>query len=129
MGIGSQNGDGSDLSDGLTHENAGQRRPTGEMTREEPLVATETPDPPCRDPWCQLENFVHEQERRAMREEFFRTRQRGHFLIAFKRLAGVSLGEILYQTSCNLPFSSMRKADRSMPMYLRPYMLFSFQTP
>jgi hypothetical protein len=44
------------------------------------------------------------------------------------RKAGVSLGEILYQTSASFPFGSMRKADRSIPMYLRPYIDFSFQT-
>ncbi len=27
------------------------------------------------------------------------------------------------------PFPSMMKVERSTPMYLRPYMLFSFQTP
>jgi hypothetical protein len=27
------------------------------------------------------------------------------------------------------PFSSMRKVERSMPMYFLPYMLFSTQVP
>ena len=34
-------------------------------------------------------------------------------------LVGVSLGLILYQASAILPFSSMRNAERMMPMYLR----------
>ncbi len=43
--------------------------------------------------------------------------------------AGVSFGEILYQTRSRRPCSSTRKAERSMPRYFRPYMLFSTQTP
>src|SRR5690606_33903848 len=35
----------------------------------------------------------------------------------------------LRQTSAILPSLSMRKVERSTPIYLRPYMLFSTQTP
>jgi hypothetical protein len=35
----------------------------------------------------------------------------------------------LCQTPRTTPFSSMRKVARSIPMYFRPYMLFSTQTP
>ena len=38
-------------------------------------------------------------------------------------------GLILYQASAIVPVSSMRNAERSMPMYFLPYMLFSFHTP
>ena len=48
---------------------------------------------------------------------------------AVNRLAGVSFGLTLYQASAILPFSSMRNAERSMPMYERPYIDFSFHTP
>ena len=40
----------------------------------------------------------------------------------------MSFGETLYQAWATLPCSSMRNAERSMPMYLRPYMDFSFHT-
>ena len=35
----------------------------------------------------------------------------------------------LRQILAILPFSSMRKVERSTPIYLRPYMLFSTHTP
>ena len=35
----------------------------------------------------------------------------------------------LRQTARTTPLASMRKVARSMPMYLRPYMLFSIQVP
>ncbi len=41
----------------------------------------------------------------------------------------MSLGETLYQVSITFPSSSTRKADRMMPMYFLPYMLFSPHTP
>src|ERR1019366_1439352 len=41
---------------------------------------------------------------------------------------GVSLADTLYQTCSSLPFSSIRNAERSMPMYLRPYIDFSVHT-
>ena len=129
MRVGRENGDCSDLSDRLAHENSRQRRSTGEVAREEPFVPAEAPDTSRRDTRAQIENFIDEEERWTVRQKIFGPRQRRHFPIAFKRLAGVSLGEILYQTSCSFPFASTRKADLSMPMYLRPYMLFSFHTP
>ena len=49
--------------------------------------------------------------------------------MAASRLVAVSLGETLYQAWAILPSSSIRNADRTMPMYFLPYMLFSPQTP
>src|SRR5581483_2801536 len=46
----------------------------------------------------------------------------------FSRLVAVSLGLILYQACSILPFSSIRNAERRMPMYLRPYIDFSCHT-
>ena len=43
-----------------------------------------------------------------------------HLPSAFRRFPAVSLGLTLYQASATLPFSSMRKAERMMPMYVRP---------
>src|SRR5947199_7026143 len=48
---------------------------------------------------------------------------------AFSRLVGVSFGEILGHGWATLPSSSMRKADRTMPMYFLPYMERSPQAP
>src|SRR5262249_36051742 len=41
----------------------------------------------------------------------------------------VSFGLTPYHVAAILPFSSIRKAERTMPMYLRPYIDFSPHTP
>ena len=51
-----------------------------------------------------------------------------YFPSAPSRFFGVSFGDTLYQASAIFPFSSMRNAERSMPMYVRPYIDFCFQT-
>jgi hypothetical protein len=43
MGSTYQNGYGSHLRNRFTHQHSGQRWPTWEMSREEPLVSRETP--------------------------------------------------------------------------------------
>ena len=48
---------------------------------------------------------------------------------AASSFVGVSLGLILYQASAMRPFSSTRNAERTMPMYFLPYMLFSPHDP
>ncbi len=48
---------------------------------------------------------------------------------AFTSLVGVSLGEILGHASATLPSGPTRKADRTMPMNVRPYIDFSAHTP
>src|SRR2546423_5151423 len=45
------------------------------------------------------------------------------------RLSTVPFGLTLYQASATLPFSSIRNAERTMPKYFLPYMLFSPHTP
>jgi len=58
-----------------------------------------------------------------------RSPHRNAQVTALSRLAAVSLGETLYQACSMRPFSSTRNAERTMPMYLRPYMDFSPHTP
>src|SRR5207253_6389327 len=48
---------------------------------------------------------------------------------ACRRLPAVSLGETLYHASAMRPFSSTRNAERTMPKYFLPYMLFSPHVP
>src|SRR5688500_3899316 len=43
--------------------------------------------------------------------------------------ADVFLGETLYQTPASFPFSSTRKALRTIPKYFFPYIDFSAHTP
>ncbi len=111
------------------HEHAGQGRPAREVAGEERLVAGEPPEPACPLPGFELEQLVDEQERRPMRQQVDRSRQawqrgqarfRGPLVHESARaccsLNGVSLGLILYQAWAILPFSSIRKAERMMPM-------------
>src|SRR5205807_149996 len=48
---------------------------------------------------------------------------------AATRLAAVSFGETRYHACSTRPFSSTRNAERMIPMYFLPYMLFSPHTP
>src|SRR5437867_3919981 len=48
---------------------------------------------------------------------------------ALSRFSTVPLGLTLYQVSAILPFSSMRNAERMIPKYFLPYMLFSPHVP
>lgn len=91
------------------------------MTGEEPLVARETPEAASRSTWLEVEQFVDEEKGRTVRNDVDRTRQgvrisHDQTFSALRRLAGVSLGDTLYQASSILPFAPIRKADRSIPM-------------
>src|SRR5260221_4375010 len=57
-------------------------------------------------------------------------RRRGQSAFAAASTASTWPGTLtLRHTPHTTPFSSMRKVARSIPMYFRPYMLFSTQTP
>lgn len=91
------------------------------MTREEPFVSRETPEAARRPTRFEIEQFVDEEKRRAMRKDVDRTRQgvritHDQAFNAFSKLAGVSLGDTLYHACSILPLAPIRNAERSIPM-------------
>ena len=57
------------LGDRLAHQHPRERRATGEVPREEPLVAGEAPSTARRAARLEVEDLVDEQERRTMWQE------------------------------------------------------------
>src|SRR5690606_35976003 len=101
------------LGDRLDLEHPREHGPSGEVAGEERLLAAEPPPTTRQAPRDQLDDLVEEQERRPMGQYVGRPGQRrlGHQAgNAASSLVGVSLREILYQTSSRLPSSSTRKA-------------------
>ena len=67
-----QHGDRTHLGDRLAHQHAGQRRPAGEVTGEEPLVAGERATARGADARLERDDLVDEQERRPVGEHIGR---------------------------------------------------------
>lgn len=105
----------SQLSDRFAHQDSGKSRAARKMPGKEPFVTRETPQPRSRATRLECGDLVHEQKRRAMRENVERPRKRRHFN-AFNKFAGVSFGDTLYQACSIFPSGPMRNAERSMPM-------------
>lgn len=112
-----KNGAGPELGQRLDHEHTRQRRHAWEMPGEEGLVTAQAPKSTTSLARDELGDLIDEQEGVTMRDQRrgvdARHDQSARALIS---LIGVSLGEILYQTSASLPFSSIRNAERTMPM-------------
>jgi len=112
-----KNGAGPELGQRLDHEHTRQRRHTREMPGEEGLVTAQAPKTTTPLARHELGDLVDEQEGVTMRDQRrgvdARHDQSARALIS---LIGVSLGEILYQTCASVPFSSIRNAERMMPM-------------
>ena len=117
-----EHGDRADLGDGLAHQHAGQRRAAGEVAGEEPLVAGEVP----AAGGARRRARARRSRRRtgtAAGAGGWPTARAGRppqSPSAASSLSGVSFGLILYQACSTVPSSSMRNAERSMPMYVLP---------
>src|SRR5690554_1352589 len=124
-----QEGDGPHLRERLDHEDSREGGAAREVPSEEGLLPREPPD--AGGPLAGLDgdDLVDKEERRPVREDRRRLEPVGHEARALRRLAGVSLGLIFGHACSILPFSSMRKAERMMPMYFLPYIDFSPHAP
>ncbi len=115
-----QDGVGAELGDGLQHEDAREGGHPGEVAGEEGLVAGEVPRAP-GPAALELGDLAQEEEGVPVGQDGLGGPQGRHGAAqASSRAAlsfrGVSLGLILYQAWAILPFSSIRNAERMIPM-------------
>lgn len=73
-----EHGVGPHLGDGLTHQNAGKRRPTGKVTRKPEFVPGQGPGCLAVLEWAELDNLVQKQKGWTVREDLAGRWERRH---------------------------------------------------